>query len=83
MTTKTEETPKLQENPKKLFSEARGKYIYLDETKAFFFDFPIRCTLAENYAIISHMKDEIWKALEEERKRESEKKETNENKKVN
>ena len=60
---------------KRIFAEARGKYSLLDGPKMFAFEFPANCTLAENYAAIGFMRDEIWKAMEEQKKAEEAKKE--------
>ena len=60
---------------KRIFAEARGKYSLVDGPKMFSFEFPAASNLAENYAAISFLRDEIWKAMEEQKKAEEEKKE--------
>jgi len=55
---------------KKVFAEGRGKYSLLESTKVFQFEFPLTATLEENYAAISYLRNEIFKAMDEQRKKE-------------
>jgi len=55
---------------KKVFGEARGKYSLIDSTKVYSFEFPLSCSLPENYAAISYLRNEIFKAMEEQKKKE-------------
>jgi len=70
---KEESTQQLPQ--KKIFAEARGKYSMLDGVKMFAFEFPANSTLAENYAALTFVRDEIWKAMEAQKKAEEAKKE--------
>jgi hypothetical protein len=57
----------------KLVAEPRGKYTVLNGNKVYQFDFPINAKLGENYDIISYIRNELWTAMENERKKEQEK----------
>ena len=72
----TEELKK-ESNPqeKKIFDEYRGKYVMIDGTKMFAFEFPFASNVAENYVALSYLRDKVWKAMEEQKKREEAQKE--------
>lgn len=57
----------------KIFGEAKGCYTLVEDNKIFHFLFPAHITLAENYDKISIIKEEIWKAMEKQKKAEEEK----------
>jgi len=62
-----------QENPpKKMFAEARGKYTLIDGQKVFSFEFYNQATLMENYDVLTYMRDRLWAAIEEQKKKEKE-----------
>lgn len=69
----TEEKEAIQSS-KRIMSEARGRYTVFDDSKVYHFDFPASGTLAMNYDIVSYMKDEIFKAMETQKKKEEEEK---------
>jgi hypothetical protein len=71
MTEKKENIPE-QIPQKKIISEARGRYVIIDGAKFYVFEFPINSKIEENYAIVSYMKDEIWKTMENLKKKEEE-----------
>jgi len=58
---------------KKLFARPAGIYDYHDGKNITHFIFPSANSLAENYAILSFIRDEIWKALEAQKKAEKQK----------
>ena len=77
----TEEIAKEPKEPitKKIFAEGRGRYTLVDTTKVFHFEFPLNCTIEENFAAISFIKEEILKTIQakekEEKPKETENKE--------
>lgn len=60
---------------KQIFAEGKGKYTVVDGNKIFEFYFPIQSTLAINYDVLSFLKDEIFKAMEDQQKKEKSDKE--------
>lgn len=75
-------TEKKEEKPleKKVYAEARGKYTLVDGPKLCSFEFPSNSTLAQNYESITFLREQIWIAMENQKKIEDEakKKETDE-----
>ena len=55
---------------KRLYAEPRGQYVYVDGQKIFRFEFPSDSTVIQNYDVICYLKNEIWKAMEDQRKKE-------------
>lgn len=76
----TEEKTEIQSS-KRIVSEARGKYTVVDDTKVFYFEFPMASSLLVNYEIVSYLKDEIWRAIEMQKKKEDEEKKADNEKK--
>lgn len=72
---KNDQQPKQE---KKLFGENLGRYSLVDGNKVFQFSFPIQSLLSENYVAISFLRDEIWKAMESQKKLEDEAKKAKE-----
>lgn len=66
---------------KQIFAEARGRYTYVDDQKVYHFSFPNTCSVIQNYDAISFMREELWKAIQENKKREQEEKKVKEEKK--
>jgi hypothetical protein len=48
---------------KKIYSEARGKYSLIDDSKIFYFEFPLTCSQEENYAALTFIKDKLLEAI--------------------
>lgn len=61
---------------KRLYAEGRGRYTMLDSPRAFNFDFPIDSSIEDNFAAISFIKEEIFKAIEIKAAEEKKAKET-------
>lgn len=60
-----------QEIPqKRLFAEAKGKYTLVDGQKVYAFEFHNQASLMENYDAISYMREKLWKAIEDQKKKE-------------
>jgi len=59
---------------RKIIAEGRGRYLIFDENKAYDFNFPLQNSIAQNYDIISYLQNEIWNAMEKQKKQEEEKK---------
>jgi len=75
------EPPPTPPKGKRIISEARGKYVVVDESKIYEFEFPSTSSLAQNYDVVSLLKDEIWNAMQkqkEDSKNECEEKECSE-----
>lgn len=72
MADQIKEAPKAPE--RKLFSDQLGCYILVDDKKVFRFEFGSTNTLAENYDGLSLLKDAVWGALEDAKKKEAERK---------
>lgn len=67
MTINTEQPPE-----RKIFAEGKGMYSIADGNKYYIFLFPIQNTLVQNYDLISYLKDELFKAIEDQAKKEKE-----------
>jgi len=55
----------------KVGSQTRGQYDIVDDDKNIYsFTFPLKSTVGTNYDVLSFLRDELWKAMEEQRKKE-------------
>lgn len=61
---------------RRVLSQARGKYIVINNDKDFSFEFPLHSTLLENYEILGHLKEEVAKAIETMKEKEAKEKES-------
>jgi len=66
---KKEEPPKVP--GKRVFAESLGRYTIVDGQKVYQFVFNGDSTLPENYGILSFLRDEIWRVMEDQRKAEA------------
>jgi len=60
---------------KQISSEARGLYVVFESPAHYDFTFPINSNLLKNFEILSFLKDEVGKAIELQKQKETEKKE--------
>lgn len=54
---------------KRIYGEGIGRYIMMDGNKNYFFEFPIKATLMENYVALHFIANEVWKTIEEQKKK--------------
>ena len=71
MSEEIKEPPKHVE--KKIFANANGKYVLIDGTKAFSFEFPINSSLEDNLEAMNYLRDQLVITLAEKEKAAKEK----------
>lgn len=57
---------------RRIITEPRAKYTIIDGNRVFNFEFPSQSTPMQHYDIISYLRDELWVAIENQKKKEDE-----------
>ena len=55
---------------RRVITEPRAKYTILDNNQVYNFEFPAQSSPMQNYDIISFLREELWKAIENQKKKE-------------
>jgi len=57
---------KNENNERKIYSHATGKYSVVDGKDIYSFEFPISSTLEKNFSVITFIKHELFKNIQKE-----------------
>jgi len=57
---------------RRVITEPRAKYTILDNNQVYNFEFPAQSSPMQNYDILSFLREELWKAIENQKKKEGE-----------